>query len=80
MYLYHVMICYEIIPPAILYFRTTKNCVGNSQGLQKNPSGHSLCVNFVKRGEEALCLCATYQGAGVDFKFLQVSPLWILCF
>lgn len=75
-----MMICYEIIPPAIVCFlHTARNCVGTSQGLQKTPSGHSLCVNFAKRGGEAVCLCAIYQGAGVGPRFLQVSPLWILC-
>lgn len=75
-----MMICYEIIPPATLYFfRTTRNSVGTSQGLQENRSGNNLYVNFVKCGGEALCLCDHYQGAAVDSKFLQGLPLWILC-
>lgn len=69
-----MMICYEIIPSAILYFlHTTRKSCWTSQSLQKTPSCHNLCVIFVTSEEAAMCLCVIHQGAGEGSNFLQSS-------
>ncbi|KAL2301797.1 hypothetical protein Nmel_011193 [Mimus melanotis] len=81
---YYMMICYEIMPPTILYFfRATRKSCWTSQGLQKNLSCHNLCVIFATNEEAAMCLCVMHQGAEEGSNFLQSSlefvPLALCC-
>lgn len=71
---FYMMICYEIIPPTILYFlHTTRKSCWTSQALQKNLSCHNLYVIFVTNEEAAMCLYIMHEGAEKSSNFPQSS-------